>query len=327
MNDHEPDKNYNALYAAIKQQNEISESWIKQIRSEKRWKHGLALSKLVIYTAIFCTVAFVSNDELREALFNSQDEQHVAVVDVVGQIASNGPASSQWVSDGLEKAFKNKDSVAVVLNVNSPGGSPVQSELIYRQAMFLKDKYDKDLIAVIGDIGASGGYYVSTAAENIYSEQASLVGSIGVISSSFGFSEVINKLGVERRVITSGTSKSMLDPYKPLSEKDIIVMKKIMSNTHELFIQRVVESRKERISETDGAIFSGKVFDGQQALALGLIDGFKSINEIKRDYEVTKTINYSKKASALQSLGRAANVKVTSILSSIIGIDSGIQMK
>jgi signal peptide peptidase SppA len=176
----------------------------------------------------------------------------------------------------LERAFAVK-APAVVLQINSPGGSPVQSRLIYERIRALAAEKDKKVYAFVEDVAASGGYMIACAADEIYADGSSLVGSIGVISSGFGFVQLIHKLGVERRVYTSGENKFQLDPFRPEKPEEVKRLKRIQEIVHEDFIALVKESRGARVAASGDALFTGEFWSGRQALELGLIDGIMDL--------------------------------------------------
>jgi signal peptide peptidase SppA len=173
----------------------------------------------------------------------------------------------------LERAFSIKNAPAVVLQINSPGGSPVQSRLIYERIRLLARQKKKKVYAFAEDVAASGGYMIACAADEIYADGSSLIGSIGVLSSGFGFVHLIHKLGVERRVYTSGENKFQLDPFKPEKPEEIERLKRIQEIVHQDFISLVKESRGDRIAAAGNTLFTGEFWSGRQALELGLIDG------------------------------------------------------
>lgn len=210
-------------------------------------------------------------------------DKYVGVVRVEGPIADGETAGADNIVQGLRKAFEDERASAVLLSINSPGGSPVQAGYVYNEIKRLRAKYpDKKLYAVIRDIGASGAYYIAAAADGIYADQASLVGSIGVVSAGFGFTELMEKVGVERRLFTSGENKAMLDPFSPLQERQQVAWQTVLDKTHRQFIERVKSGRGDRLKE-DPALFSGMVWSGEQAAELGLIDGFGSPGQVARD--------------------------------------------
>ncbi len=206
---------------------------------------------------------------------------HLGVVEVKGVIDSDSPANAERIIEGLERAWGVAEAEAVVLHIDSPGGSPVQSQRIFEAVMRLRESGDKPVLAVIEDIGASGAYYVAAAADEIIAAPASLVGSIGVIHAGFGFEEAIGRLGVERRVFTAGENKAFLDPFSEIAPEQRDFWQDVLESTHEQFISAVREGRGERLVD-DERLFSGLVWSGEQALELGLVDDLDSLDGVAR---------------------------------------------
>ena len=202
----------------------------------------------------------------------------------------------------IEKAFSYKKTPAVALSINSPGGSPTQSSYIASKIRTLANKKRKKVIAFVEDVAASGGYWLACAADEIYIDENSIVGSIGVISPGFGFVQMIRKLGIERRVFTSGKSKSFLDPFKEINQKDVKVIKEIQEIIHKNFIKHVKKSRGKKISSKDSDIFNGLFWVGEKAVKLGLVDGVGHIEQIiqKKFGEKTRIKIIEQKKSFLQ---------------------------
>lgn len=215
--------------------------------------------------------------KLIKKIFRSEKKKVVAVINLHGVIS---PSSSfgksalnlDSLKENIDKAFEQKNLVAVALSVNSPGGSPVQSSLI-QNYINSKAKLKKvPVYSFIEDVGASGGYWLACAAEEIYANASSIIGSIGVISAGFGFVEAINKLGIERRIVAEGSNKSVYDAFSPAQKKDVEIIKKIQKQIHAEFISFVSASRGERLDKSNKDIFSGLFWAGNQAKDLGLID-------------------------------------------------------
>ncbi|MGM0537080.1 MAG: signal peptide peptidase SppA [Pseudomonadota bacterium] len=206
---------------------------------------------------------------------------HLGIVEVKGVIDSDSSANAERIIEGLERAWGVAEVEAVVLHIDSPGGSPVQSQRIFEAVMRLRESGDKPVLAVIEDIGASGAYYVAAAADEIIAAPASLVGSIGVIHAGFGFEEAIGRLGVERRVFTAGENKAFLDPFSEIAPEQRDFWQEVLESTHEQFIAAVREGRGERLVD-DERLFSGLVWSGEQALELGLVDGLDSLDGVAR---------------------------------------------
>ena len=210
-------------------------------------------------------------------------KKYTAMVEVNGLIAPGTDASAEKITTALQAAFKDKSTQGVVVRINSPGGSPVQAQTIYDEMKRLRAKYPEiPLYAVVEDVCASGGYFVAAGADRIYVGKASIVGSIGVLMNGFGFTGLMDKLGVERRLITAGDNKGMLDPFSPLEEKDKEHVKTLMADIHQQFIGVVKEGRGKRLKESP-EIFSGLIWTGQRSVDLGLADGFGSLEYVARE--------------------------------------------
>jgi signal peptide peptidase SppA len=183
----------------------------------------------------------------------------------------------------LEAAFEAKGAVSVALLINSPGGSPAQSHLIHQRIRALADEHKRPVFAFIEDVGASGGYMLACAADEIFADPTSVVGSIGVVSAGFGLTGLIEKLGIERRIYTAGHSKAMLDPFMPEREEEVVRLKELQADVHESFIALVKASRRERLTGSDEDLFSGAFWTGRKALGLGLIDGLGDVRSTLRE--------------------------------------------
>ncbi len=208
--------------------------------------------------------------------------KHTALVDLQGVIASD-KANADMMITGLKDAFENKNTQGVIMRINSPGGSPVQAGQINDEIRRLRALHPKiPFYVVIDDICASGGYYIAVAAEKIYVDKASLVGSIGVLMDGFGFTQTMDKLGVERRLITSGNNKGFLDPFSPTDPQQVEYAKQMLEEIHAQFIQVVRQGRGKRLKETPET-FSGLIWSGQKSIELGLADGFGSVESVARD--------------------------------------------
>lgn len=256
----------------------VNSSLVEQRRA-RRW--GIFFKILTFVYLISVLAMLVPSGEI--ASVGTSASRHTALVRIDGPIADQELASANNIVRGLRRAFEDKHAVAVLLAINSPGGSPVQAGQVYDEIKRLRAKYpDKKVYAAISDLGASGAYYIAAAADQIYADQASLVGSIGVISSSFGFTALMQKVGVERRLFTAGENKAMLDPFSPLPEEQRELWQAVIDGTHRQFIERVKAGRGKRLVE-DPQLFSGAVWSGEQALKLGLVDGLGSAGSVARD--------------------------------------------
>jgi protease-4 len=228
---------------------------------------------------------------------------HVAVIEIKGAIMPDGDITADDLMPSLKEAFREANAKAVLLKINSPGGTPVQAGTIYREIRRLRDKHpEKKVYAVITDVGASGAYYVAAAADEIYADPSSLVGSIGVISDGFGFVDAMQKVGIERRVLTAGSNKGFLDPFSPLSPEHKTFMEEVLRNVHQQFVTAVKEGRGARLKESP-ELFSGLVWSGEQALSLGLIDGFGSPGSVAREViRQSRMVDYSAEKDPFDAL-------------------------
>lgn len=210
---------------------------------------------------------------------------YAAVVEVNGVIAADQDASADLLIGGVRDAFEDQDALGLILRINSPGGSPVQAGYVFDEIKRLKElRPDFPVYAVIMDLGASGAYYIAAAADEIYADKASLVGSIGVVGSGFGFTGAMEKLGVERRQYTSGEHKGFLDPFLPENADEKAFWQSVLKVTHQQFINQVKLGRGDRLKDADyPEIFSGLIWSGEQALEMGLIDGLASSSKIARE--------------------------------------------
>lgn len=218
----------------------------------------------------------------------------VRLCGIIGKVSSfKSGLSIETLNENLEKAFKLPKLKAVCLSINSPGGSPVQSELIANRIRLLAKEKKIEVYSFVEDIAASGGYWLACAGDKIFASKSSIIGSIGVISSGFGFQEAINKLGIERRIYTEGKNKSILDPFLPERASDVKILKKIQKQLHENFINYIKERRIGKLTQNDDILFNGEFWAGQTALDFGLIDGIEDMYHfIKNKYGKDVKIEY-----------------------------------
>jgi protease-4 len=247
---------------------------------------------------------------------------HTALISIDGVIDAGGKNSSEHVVEALNQAFDNPQAKGVILRINSPGGSPVHAGIIYDEIKRLRaTNPNKPVHVVIEDLCASGGYYVAAAANNIYVDKASLVGSIGVIFSSFGVQDILSKIGVERRTLTAGENKAFLDPFAPLSEGHKLHMQGILNEVHQQFIQVVREGRGMRLKETP-ELFSGLVWNGAKAVDMGLADGFGTVTSVARDVIKTKKIvDYTLEDSLADRLSKRFGAAAGTALGQMLGVN------
>jgi len=241
-------------------------------------------------------------------------DEHTAIVELNGMISTDG-ISADEINQSLRNAFKAKSSVGVVLRINSPGGTPVQAAQINEEIWRLKERYpDKPFYAAITDICASGGYYIAVAADEIFAHPSSIVGSIGVLINGFGFTDSMEKLGIERRLMTAGENKAILDPFSPLNPADQRHAQAMLDDVHQHFIDAVRKGRGERLG-SDPDMFSGLFWSGEKAKQLGLVDQFGSAEQIARDILGTeKLVDYTIKPSLLELFAGEIGASISNTL-------------
>lgn len=252
---------------------------------------------------------------------------HTAVVEVRGVIADGEMASADSIYASLQAALNHPDTRAVILRINSPGGSPVQSSYIYNEVRRQRELHpDIPINAVIADTGASGAYYIAASAENIYANGASLVGSIGVTAASFGFEDLIERLGIERREFTAGEHKAFLDPFQPVDPEERELFEALLNDVHQQFIEDVRAGRGDRLDESNDKLFSGLVWTGDQAVELGLIDGIKSTSELARELGYPQLVDFSAQLSPFQKFARNLGVGIAQTLVKL-GVTEQLQLR
>lgn len=281
---------------------------VQEQRRSRRW--GIFF-KILTFLYIFILLGLIlfgkSCSSSGEDSTSSISESHLGVVNIIGTIESgNQGVNSTDTIKSLKKAFEAKSAKAVVLNINSPGGSPVQSDDIWQEIRYQKQQHpDKKVYAFIGDMGASGAYYIASAADEIWVNPSSLVGSIGVIMPNYGVSGLAQKLGIEDRTMTSGANKDILSMTKPVNPEQKAHIQALLDNVHGHFITAVKQGRGEKLKSTDPAIFSGLFWTGEQAIKLGIADKTGNMESLKRQLSLKKAVNYTVERSPFDSiLGR-----------------------
>ena len=249
---------------------------VKEQRTARRWKNVFR-GLILLYLVTFLALTFFKSSG------GSITTEHTAMIDIVGVISTDSEANADDIVASLREVFENETAKGLILRFNTPGGSPVQSGIINDEINRLRaTRDDFPIYAVIEDVCASGGYYIAAAADEIYADKASIVGSIGVRMDSFGFTDAIEKLGIERRSITAGEHKSILDPFLPLKQGDVDHAETMLNTVHQQFIDVVKAGRGDRLSNNPD-LFSGLFWSGEQALPLGLIDGLANVDHIARE--------------------------------------------
>ncbi|MEO8023268.1 S49 family peptidase [Polaromonas sp.] len=271
---------------------------LNEQKATRRWKTFVRLSWLAFF--IFLVWFALS----RGASSNNVSVPHTAVVEIKGEIADGADASAEFVNAALRAAFEDEGAKAVVLLINSPGGSPVQAGMMNDEIVRLKAKHNKPVYAVVGETCASAAYYIAASADKIFVNKASIVGSIGVLMDGFGFTGLMEKLGVDRRLMTAGENKGFLDPFSPQTEQQRAYAQTMLNQIHQQFIAVVKNGRGKRLKETP-EMFSGLFWTGQQAIELGLADQLGSLDYVAR--EIVKTeeiIDYTRRENVAERLAK-----------------------
>lgn len=298
------------------QQNTMMQTWLmetlKEQRRARRWKLFFRFVRFAV-VVIALVVFWQSANRVGGDVVSGE---HVAVVNVLGQIGEEQEANADNLIRGIRAAFNDGGTRAVILNINSPGGSPVHSGEVYDELVRLRAlNPDTPVFAVIRDMGASGAYYIAAGADEIYANRASLVGSIGVVSAGFGLGGLIEKLGVERRVFTSGDNKAFLDPFTDMSDQQAEFWQSVLTETHQQFIKAVKDGRGDRLADNP-EIFSGLVWSGQQAVDLGLIDGLASVRQVAEEQVgISRLMDFTPEPSPWKQISREMGVQLKALLS------------
>lgn len=291
---------------------------VQEQRRARRW--GIFFKSLTFLYLFVALAVFVPGLGLKKVA--AKGETHTALIEVRGMIMADELASADNVVSSLRAAFEDKKTKGVVLRINSPGGSPVQSGYIYDEIKRLRGlNPDVKVYAVISDLGASGAYYIASAADEIYADKASLVGSIGVTAATFGFVGVMDKVGVDRRVYTSGEHKAFLDPFQPQKPEETEFWQGVLETTHKQFIARVKSGRGDRLKvEQHPELFSGLIWSGEQALELGLVDALGSTSYVAREVIGAKDIvNYTREENPFDRFAKKLGMGVAEHLAMWMG--------
>ena len=294
----------------------VAHEAIVETRRRRRWQIFFRFIWMGYFLLLLLIMLNVGGN--RDSASGGPTSEHSAVVPIQGLIAADSDANADDIIRSLEKAFKNPNAKAVFLDINSGGGSPVQSGEIYRAVMRLKSEHKLPVYAVIADAGASGAYFIAASADEIYADPASIVGSIGVISQNFGYRELLGKLGLDARTFTAGEHKNFLAGDQPLKPEEVAHMQGLLDNIHQQFIKAVRDGRGERLKETPD-MFSGLFWTGEQAQPLGLIDALGDKNTLRNaKYKDLDFVEYKPDRTPLEKLlrdmGAEASVGLRSAL-------------
>ena len=269
---------------------------LNEQRAARRWRVGLRLAWLLLFVFVFWQAFSYKSPANHPAL------PHTALVTIVGEIGAETEASAENVMSSMRLALEDSGSQALILLINSPGGSPVQAGLINDEIVRLRAVHNKPIYAVVEESCASAAYYIAAATDKIYVDKASIVGSIGVLMDGFGFTELMNKLGVERRLMTAGANKGFLDPFSPQTEAQRKHAQAMLDQIHNQFIDVVKKGRGDRLKETPD-MFSGLFWSGQQAVDLGLADSLGSVDGVAREVvQAPDVIDYTQRENVAERL-------------------------
>ena len=270
-----PDNSFEQVLAS-----EVARELLIEQRRARRW--GIFF-KLLLALYLFSFLLIYLSNNLQFEASTIGVGKHTAVIDINGVISADSEANADSIITGLRAAFENKKTAGIIIRINSPGGSPVQAGYVNDEIHRLREKYpDIPVYAVIRDICASGAYYIAVAADQIYADKSSLVGSIGVIMSGFGFVDAMDKLGIERRLLHAGKNKGFMDPFSPLKEEEVAHVDSMLQEIYQQFIDIVKEGRGDRLADNDN-LFSGLIWTGEKSMELGLVDALGSTSYVARE--------------------------------------------
>lgn len=288
---------------------------LAQVHEQRRARRWSMFFRLFIALYLLLVLAIYVHNLGYDEHSLSGGGKHTALVQLSGVIAEDAEANADDINQALRGAFEDKNTAGVILRVNSPGGSPVQAGQIHDEMIRLREKYpDIPLHVVIDDICASGGYYVAAAADKIYADKASVVGSVGVIMSGFGFVDAMDKLGIERRLLTAGENKALLDPFSPKKEAEQAHLQSMLDQIHQQFIDVVKKGRGGHLKDDD-QLFSGLVWTGEKAVELGLVDALGSADYVAREVIGEEdVIEFSRKTDVLERLADRMGVSLGRVL-------------
>ena len=269
-------------------------------RTARRWRIGFRL----FWTLLFVGGLWYSFHHGKSAVNNTHPSSHTALIEIKGEIDSDANANAEWIIDSMRQAFEDDGAQAVVLLINSPGGSPVQAGMINDEIKRLKALHHKPVYVVVEETCASAAYYIAAGADKIFVDKASIVGSIGVLMDGFGFTGLMDKVGVERRLMTAGENKGFLDPFSTPTKTQKAHAQHMLDQIHQQFIAVVRDGRGDRLKESP-EIFSGLFWSGEQAIKLGLADGYGTLDSVARDVvKAEDIVDYTRQDNVAERLAK-----------------------
>ena len=296
--------------------NELAREVLNEQRRNRRW--GIFFKALFALYLLSFFLIYVSNNT---DVGSFSTDKHTALIEIKGVIAADTEARADYIVGGLRQAFEDENTEGIILRINSPGGSPVQAGYINDEIKRLKEKHpDIPVYAVISDICASGGYYIAAAADKIYADKASIVGSIGVVMAGFGFVDTIDKLGIERRMLHAGKNKGFMDPFQPLKQDEAEHVQGMLAEIHQQFIDVVKNGRGDRLVD-DEKIFSGLIWSGEESINLGLVDELASASKVARDVIGAEDIvDYTRRDTYLDQFAKQMGASIINSISNTFSL-------
>lgn len=293
------------------------------VQEQRRARHWGIFFKLLLFLYLFALL-FIAMGWFGKK--ETLPGKHTALVEIRGVIAADGTASADNVMAGLREAFKDSGTQGVILRINSPGGSPVQAGYINDEIKRLRMKYPRiPLYAVVEDMCASGGYYIAVAADRIYVDKASIIGSIGVLMDGFGFTGLMDKLGIERRLLAAGENKGFLDPFSPIRESQKEYAEKMLADIHQQFISVVRQGRGKRLKETP-EMFSGLLWTGQKSIDLGLADAMGSVDYVAREViKAEDIVDYTPRENIAERVAKKFGAAMAETLMRLAGPNAALR--
>jgi protease-4 len=275
---------------------------LKEKRSERRWKNIRFICRFALFAyALITIIGYVRGPTSSNT---SGSGKYAALIHLDGMIAPGRDFSAAEIIPVLQAAFTDRHAEGVIIDINSPGGTPVQAAIIHDAIVAFKKKYHKKVIIVGEDLLTSGAYYVAVAADKIYVNPNTLTGSIGVIMKGFGFVDIMKKVGIERRVYIAGNAKDRLDPFLPQTPEDLKKIQEVMGEVHQNFVNAVLEGRKDKLHAESIALFNGDFWSGQTALKLGLVDGLGNLLDVmEKEFKTTHYKEYGSSPNLFKMLG------------------------
>ena len=295
---------------------------VQEQRRARLWSYAFK-GALLAYLVVVAVLAFRPADGF---IGRSDSASHTAVIDVAGAIMEGNPTDADNLIEGLRDAVKDKGTKGILLRMNSPGGSPVQSAYVFEEIRRIKkEKPDLPVVAVVSDLCASGCYYIAAAADKIFVHPASILGSIGVIMNGFGFVDTLHTLGVERRLLTAGEHKALLDPFSPVNEAEKAHLQGVIDSVHRQFIAAVKLGRGERLKENPD-LFSGLVWNGEESIKLGLADAIGDARSVAKDVIGEKeTVNFTPRERLIDRISHRIGASAAQALESAAGWNLGLR--